>query len=108
MDLFKAKVTGFLSVADWTTTLDGLTAKAQRGGELAFLLDILEMTGYDPKVREMYLGWHKQHGQRLRRTAVVTTRPLWRVVISTISLATGGRTRAFESVDAAQQWISTS
>lgn len=104
MQLYTAKVRGQLTVADWGKILDDLSSDLRRG-DTAFLLDILDMTGYDPAVRDQYIRWHKANGGKLKRTAVVTNKTMWRLVISTISVATGGGTRAFEQVDEAQRWL---
>jgi hypothetical protein len=76
--------------------------------DCALLIDCMHMTGYDNEARERFVVWNREHKERLRRVAVVTDKPLWRMVISAMSLASGQQMRGFASRGEAEQWLSDS
>jgi hypothetical protein len=98
-------VTGPLTAAAFRTRLDDVAGRFRQDGDHALLVDVLAMTSYEPVVRDDYIAWHRRHGAQLRRIAVVTNRAMWRLIVATIGLATGGTTRAFESRDEAARWL---
>jgi hypothetical protein len=105
MDVLRTKVSGRLTVEDFGKTLRGMASQMRPGDSYAFVLDILDMESYEPEVRDLYIRWHREYGSYLKRTAVVTNKTLWRMVVSTISMATGGGTRAFGTVEEANRWV---
>jgi hypothetical protein len=48
--------------------------------------------------------WHKGVKDHVARVAVVTEKPMWRLVVATLGMATGGNTKAFAKVDEARRW----
>lgn len=106
-EILTIAIEGQLTVAGFRDQLDHAVERMRRGGELALLFDILRMSAYEPEVRDEYLRWHKRHGAGIRRVAVVTDRAMWRLVIATLGMASGGSTRAFDQVDPARAWLRT-
>jgi len=73
----------------------------------ALLFNILGMASYDPAIRDVYVTWYRAHKSRVRRVAVVTDKTMWRLIVATLGMATGGNTRAFERLEEAERWASS-
>lgn len=61
------------------------------------VVDALEMTGYTGEARQRFVDFAREHGDALGRISILTTKPLWRVVISAMSLASGKTMRPYAS-----------
>lgn len=72
----------------------------------ALLVDALEMTGYEPDARALFVRWNAEHRTRIDRVAILTQRTLWRAVIAGMSLASKQQMRAFATRDEALAWLS--
>lgn len=72
----------------------------------AMIVECLAMTGYDSEARARFVDWHRDHRGKIRAVAVVTDNRLWHMVVSVMSLASSQRMRAFETVQAADVWLS--
>lgn len=84
-----------------TTHLDG--AAKQSG----LVVDCLNMPGYDREARDLFVNWNKAHRDRLVGVAVVTTNPMYRMVIGAMSLASSQQMKAFSTEEEANQWLRT-
>ncbi|HSQ66738.1 MAG TPA: STAS/SEC14 domain-containing protein [Polyangiaceae bacterium] len=72
----------------------------------AVLVDALEMTDYDAEARTAFVAWNERTRDRIQRVAVVTEKPLWRMVISAMGVASRQKMRAFASTSDARDWLS--
>lgn len=72
---------------------------------VTLLVDAGEMTGYHVAARERFVAWNRMHRDRVRRVAIVTTRTLWRAVISAMALASSQQIRAFADAAEARDWL---
>lgn len=69
------------------------------------LVDCSKMTGYDADARAYFVAWHRRKAEGIEGVAVVTRKPLWRLVISAMALASGQRMKAFDDVKSADRWL---
>ena len=65
------------------------------------------MEGYDLAARTAFVEWNKAARDHVGQVAVVTDNSLWRMVVSSMGLATGQSMKAFDSVELATAWIGT-
>lgn len=72
----------------------------------AVLVDALEMTDYDAEARTAFVAWNRRTRDRIQRVAVVTDKPIWRMVISAMGVASRQKMRAFASKSEAREWLS--
>jgi hypothetical protein len=87
-------------------------AKAERelsalppGVAAPLLVDAVGMESYDADARRVFAEWNTANKRRIAKVAVVTTRMLWHMVISTIALTTGQSMRAFNQSPEALAWL---
>jgi hypothetical protein len=73
---------------------------------VALVVDCSTMTGYDPPARSLFVSWNSRHKRKLLCVAIVTQNRLWHMVISSMSLASGQKMKAFATVADTQSWIS--
>jgi len=106
-ELVVIKIVGQLSAAGFAKQLRDESDLMRANGNYGLCIDILEMSGYEPAVRETYMQWARANSSRIRRVAVVTDKTMWRLVVATIGMATGGNTRAFEHAAEAKRWCQT-
>ena len=71
----------------------------------ALLVDALGMTGYDGKARDTFVAWNARVRDRIGRVAIVTDKPLWRMVITAMGVASRQRMKAFEGEAPARAWL---
>ncbi len=74
-------------------------------GTCAMMIDCLAMEGYDPDARRAFVEWHKRHKAHVSAVAIVTDKASWRLVISTMALASGQRMKPFTDRAAAENWL---
>ncbi len=70
---------------------------------LRLLVDCSEMVGYDLDARHAFVEWLREHTPG--RVAILTDRALWRMVISSMSLASSVPLRPFADRTAAEGWL---
>lgn len=70
----------------------------------ALIVDCLDMTGYEGTARRYFVEWNATHRDSLNRLAVVLSNPLWKMVVSAMSLASGQVMKAFSSPSEARAW----
>jgi hypothetical protein len=64
------------------------------------------MTGYDAAARSLFVSWNKLNRERFVGIAILTRNRLWHMVISSMSLASSQRMKAFGSAEEATVWLS--
>jgi hypothetical protein len=79
-----------------------LNASAPRG----LLVDCTEMTGYELEARHAFVELMTRHRARLSAVAVVTSKPIWQMVVSTMAMASRTEMKAFDDVEQAHAWLS--
>ena len=66
------------------------------------LVDATDMTDYDAGAREAFVAWNERMRSRIARVAVITQKPLWRMVISAMGVASRQKMKAFDRTVAAK------
>lgn len=69
------------------------------------LIDCLAVEDYDLDAREAFVAWMRQ--SRPKRVAFVLDKPLWRMVVRAMSMASSVPMHAFERVADAEAWLAT-
>lgn len=77
----------------------------EANGPCGLVVDCASMPGYDRDARELFVTWNKTHRDRLIGVAVVTTNPMYRMVIGAMSLASSQQMKAFASEAEAATWL---
>ncbi len=77
----------------------------QSSGPTNVIFDARQMTEYEISARTAFVDWHKRNKKKLRKIAIVTKNPLWRVVIHGMSLATGTNMKPFSDMSTAEAWF---
>ena len=72
----------------------------------ALIVNCLTMTGYDSAARSLFVSWNSRHKRKFLCVAVITKNKLWHMVVSSMSLASGQKMRAFNDPADAEPWIS--
>ena len=91
---------GHLTALALESALSAVDASAQ-----ALLVDALEMTDYDAEARSAFVAWNERVRDRIQRVAIVTDKPIWRMVISAMGVASRQKMRAFGSTREAREWL---
>jgi hypothetical protein len=75
------------------------------GGRAApeILVDALAMDSYDLDARHAFVEWMRKSSPR--KVAILTKRPMWRMVIGSMALASGIAMQAFPDAEAAAVWL---
>ena len=76
-------------------------------GDAIFTVDCREMTRYTTAARDSFMRWHKEHGDKIQATVVITDRLLWQSVVTTMGMATRRKMRAFSNLADAEAWLGT-
>jgi hypothetical protein len=72
----------------------------------ALLVDALGLTDYDAGARTAFVAWNERVRDRVERVAIVTDKPLWRMVISAMGVASRQKMKAFDTEATARAWLS--
>lgn len=72
----------------------------------ALIVNCLTMTGYDSAARSLFVSWNSRHKRKFSCVAVITKNKLWHMVVSSMSLASGQKMKAFTDPADAEPWIS--
>ena len=99
----RVKFTGQLTDEAVREALDPRARDLRGAGIL--VVDCTEMNGYTPEARRAFVAWHKLHANRIHQTLIVTDRPLWRMVISAMSMASKSEMHAFATVEELDEWL---
>lgn len=79
-----------------------LSASAPR----SLLVDCTEMSGYDLDARHAFVELMTRHRARLTAIAIVTSKPIWQMVVSTMAMASRTEMKAFDDAEQALAWLS--
>lgn len=100
----RLRLAGDVTEFSLARTLGGVIRPGQ---DQLLLVDCSDMRDYTPEARELFIDWNRAHKKDILAVAVVSRRNLWQLVVSTMALASAQRMRSFESVEAAESWLST-
>lgn len=75
------------------------------GPSHVLVVDARRMTGYDAAARARFVEWNSHYKNRLRRVAILTERVAWKLVVSTMALASGQHMKAFTGHAEADAWL---
>lgn len=64
------------------------------------------MSGYDLDARHAFVELMSRHRARLTAIAIVTARPIWQMVVSTMAMASRTEMKAFDDAEQALAWLS--
>ena len=105
--ILRVQLTGHLTEASLTASLEPTASELQQAtGRCGMIVDCLLMTGYDSAARSLFVSWHKLNRIHFFAIAIVTKNRLWHMVISSMSLASGQKMKAFDSQQEAEVWLS--
>ena len=91
-------------------TVDALNRALERvaaGPAVGLIVDCRRMTDYDADARRRFVEWHRERRGDFRAVAVVTEKSLWHMIVSAMSLASGQRMRAFDTLAEANTWLAS-
>jgi hypothetical protein len=101
-----ATLTGHLTRDALEQALDGATQRlGQDFHQVALIVDCRTMTGYDGDARALFVDWNARSRSRTARLAVLTEKVLWHMVVGAMAVASGQRMKAFDSLEAADEWL---
>lgn len=100
MPIATVMLRGHLTALALETALASVDASAT-----GLLVEASDMTDYDAGAREAFVAWNDRMRSRITRVAIVTHKPLWRMVISAMGVASRQKMKAFDTVDAALTWL---
>lgn len=92
---------GHLEAGWLKDTLESLQLPSGMG----LLVDCSRMTSYEREARTFFVDWHREHRKVISAVAIVTNNMLYRMIISTMALASGQTMRAFDDTGAARHWL---
>jgi len=70
-----------------------------------FLVDCRRMRSYDGAARSLFVEWNRTHRKRFRKVAIITEKVAWKLVVSTMSLASGQQMKTFLSPPEGEAWL---
>ncbi len=105
MQLLRVTFSGHLTAHEVTVALRDIERKAEGDAAMLLVVDCSEMSGYDAEARARFVDWHRATRDRIGAVGVVTENLLWPMVVRAMSMASGVEMRAFDRVDAAEDWL---
>jgi len=99
------KLRGQLTANGLAGLLESLEVRIRGEGSDLLLVDCLDMTGYDPAARDLFVSWNARNRGHLRAVAIVTRNTLWHLVVGTMALASRQRMRAFDGRAEGVSWL---
>ena len=101
------RLVGHLTLEQLDARLAPLSLRFETvSGRVPVVVDCSQMTGYDTAARRRFVEWNSQHKATVSRLGIVIRNPLWKMVISAMSLASGQVMRSFSSLAEARAWVS--
>ena len=102
----RVDLVGHLTRHSLAVALDRATSSiAGESQPVALLVDCRQMSGYDADARALFVSWNSSHRSRVRRVAILTSNPVWHMVIAAMAVASGQKMKAFTHPDAAGAWL---
>lgn len=102
METIVIELEGHLTRGQMSRTL-ALPEQQMRDG-CVLVVNALGMSGYDAAAREAFVAWNREHRDQVVGVAVITSKPMWRLVVSAMGLASSQSMKAFENADEALRW----
>lgn len=96
---------GHLTVAKLESEL-GRIHEHGEAGEIGLLVDCSNMTGYDADARRGFMDWHRSAAAQVQRSAVVTDRRMWQMIVAAMAGASRIPLKAFSTHAEAREWLS--
>lgn len=87
------------ALAPVTSTLE--TSSERR----VLLVNARRMNSYAPDARTLFVEWNVAHRKRFRKVAIITEKIAWKMVVSTMSLASGQRMKTFLTPAEGEAWL---
>ena len=94
---------GHLDLPNLEASLALIEGKIRPGTQL--IVDCSEMTDYESSARSHFVTWHRTHRVLISAVAILTSKPLWHMIVSAMALASGQRMKAFDTRDEALEWL---
>ncbi len=95
-------LSGFLTEEGLRRHLDQLRPK---GTPRRLLVDCQQMRGCEPKAKELFVAWNRDHRHVVDRVAVVSSNFIYRMMVSVMALRAEQTMRAFSDRDSALRWL---
>jgi hypothetical protein len=73
-------------------------------GPRPLVVDCQTMSTYTREARNLFVKWNQDHKANITRVAIITRKPMWKIVISAMALASTQEMRAFPDLRSAQRW----
>jgi hypothetical protein len=102
VQLCELDFSGHLTVAKLESELDRIDGH----GEIGLLVDCSNMTGYDADARRGFMEWHRSAAAQVQRSAVVTDRRMWQMIVAAMAGASRIPLKAFSTHAEAREWLS--
>lgn len=103
--VFEIKLRGTLDVKQLEKQLAHVERSFNAQSEARpLIVDCLDMTGYESAARRYFVEWNAKHRGSVSRLAIVLSNPLWKMVVSAMSLASGQVMKAFNDPREARVW----
>ncbi|MEE9382309.1 MAG: STAS/SEC14 domain-containing protein [Nannocystaceae bacterium] len=102
--MLRVTYTGYLDIQTLQVALGKAQMDLRPGMAVTMVVDASEMRGYDRDARAFFIAWNRKHRASVRAVGVVTTNPLWRMIIHAMSLASTQRMKPFNSLEEALDW----
>ncbi len=100
MTIATVSLQGHLTKPMLETALSAVEASAT-----ALLVDATDMTDSDAGAREAFVSWNDRMRGRVGRVAIVTGKPMWRMVITAMGMASRQKMKSFDTISAALAWL---
>lgn len=105
-EILRIELEGHLTRASLAAALAPVSVRLEASSEKkALIVDARRMTGYDMAARALFVEWNSQHRKRFRKVAILTDKIAWKMVVSTMALASGQRMKTFLSNPEAEAWF---
>ena len=106
MALIELRLEGVLTREALSAALAGIQPHIDASaGAVVLLVNCEAMTDYELEARAAFVTWNRENRARIERVAIVTVKPLWQMVVSAMSLASGQTLRPFSTAAAARAWL---
>lgn len=104
--ILRLQLDGHLTVAALTSATAALDAPLCSGASPRLLIvDARYMTDYDTEARAAFVSWVRGRRAAVLAIGILTTNPVWRMVIGAMALASDMRMKPFSRPADAEVWL---
>lgn len=96
-----------LTAATLKEALDRAARSIGEDARVDVIVDCRSMTGYDLEARTIFVDWNSRMRASIAHLAVLTDKPLWRLVVSGMALASRQNMKPFSNRAEAVEWFAT-